>query len=267
MNRYKLIVFDLDDTLLDKQKHIDDSVLESILRMKKNGYIISSISGRNCSMMSLYNKQMQIESFAACNGSLVYINNSIIYSSPISETTVRKLFSLCYRYDMVFCLFGKYDGYYCRNVPCLSNALNYNKLVQNHARAISLKYDNEYVNSNVYKFMVYIDEQKCDIERFTKEVTDIGGLCITIADKYFEITNDDSRKEFALEKISKTTGVNRKEIVYFGDSLSDLGALEYSGYSVCMNSSVKELKAVADDIAKDNKDINRILLNIEKGLV
>lgn len=265
MSKYKLIVFDLDDTLLDKQKRIDLKVLTTIQRMRNKGFLISSISGRNHSMMDLYNKQMHIDSFASCNGSLIYINNNLVFESKISSETINNLYYLCHRYNLYFCLFGIFDGYYCREVPCINNARNYNGLAQSFARQIDIKYDEQYCDSNIYKFMIYIDRRKASIEKMFEEINRIDDLSVSIAGGYIEITNSNANKGNALKRIGKELKVKRNEIVYFGDSLSDYSALEYADYSVCMKSSPDELKGLAKDVAADNKDINRILLNIERG--
>lgn len=74
------------------------------------------------------------------------------------------------------------------------------------------------------------------------------GLC----DKYLlNITQKGVSKGKALEKIAKLHGIEKQEIIAFGDSLNDSSMFEHAGTGVAMGNAMKGLKQMATTVCGD----------------
>ena len=61
-------------------------------------------------------------------------------------------------------------------------------------------------------------------------------------------------KGIALEALLPLLGLQREELMAFGDSFNDIGMLQYAGIGVAMSNAEEEVKAFADHITSSNND-------------
>lgn len=61
-------------------------------------------------------------------------------------------------------------------------------------------------------------------------------------------------KGVALKRLADYYGVNRREVIAFGDGENDITMLEYAGCGVAMGNAMPALKAVADRITASNNE-------------
>ncbi|NCC86862.1 MAG: HAD family phosphatase [Clostridia bacterium] len=77
------------------------------------------------------------------------------------------------------------------------------------------------------------------------------GLC----DKYLlNVTQKGISKGKAIEEIAKLHGIEKQEIIAFGDSLNDSSMFEHAGTGVAMGNAMKGLKQIATTICGDVED-------------
>ena len=67
-------------------------------------------------------------------------------------------------------------------------------------------------------------------------------------EKWIEIINKNSGKGKTLLRLAKKLGIERKDIISFGDAINDLEAIKESGIGVAMKNAIPLLKEQADDI-------------------
>ncbi len=111
---------------------------------------------------------------------------------------------------------------------------------------------------NSYEYIMVIDTEKKDLEEFKREVNEV------IGDGYFMrvwksmvpghdfiavvISPAGTNKSEGLKKVADYYGVPRENVIYFGDNVNDLDALEWAGYSFTPNGSTKEAIEHADEV-------------------
>lgn len=66
---------------------------------------------------------------------------------------------------------------------------------------------------------------------------------------FLEIAHPAICKSVALRHVAERLGIQREEIVAFGDGVNDLDMLEYSGLGVAMGNAPDRVKAIADRVA------------------
>ncbi len=110
---------------------------------------------------------------------------------------------------------------------------------------------------NCYEFIIRWDESKMSksdfIDKAEKALGD--GFIIRVWRLFGEegsysaiISPQKTNKAIALEKVSKYYGIPRENIIYFGDNINDIEALEWAGQSYAVSNARQEAKDVANDV-------------------
>lgn len=104
-----------------------------------------------------------------------------------------------------------------------------------------------------YKYEAYSDDVR--LMDSLRETFRSWGLSVSSAFPYnLEIMSPGGGKARAIEAIGKRLGIDRTEIMAFGDGSNDISMLEYARYGVAMGNAVPALKEAAWNIAPDQKD-------------
>ncbi|MCK5867097.1 MAG: HAD-IIB family hydrolase [Mycoplasmataceae bacterium] len=110
---------------------------------------------------------------------------------------------------------------------------------------------------NCYEFIIRWDETKMSKKEFIEISKEI------FADNYivriWRLFNEQgsysaivspkgTNKAIALEKVSKYYGVPKENVIYFGDNINDIEALEWAGHSYAVANAKEKAKEAADEI-------------------
>lgn len=76
----------------------------------------------------------------------------------------------------------------------------------------------------------------------------------TSAPFYIEVVSNGIDKGKALAGIAERLGIQREEIIAFGDEMNDLTMLQYAGHGVAMGNAVKPIKLIANEITASNDE-------------
>lgn len=93
MKNIKLIVFDVGNTLIETKKGLTISrqVLSDLNELKSRGYLIGLSTLRTKKMILSILEQCQFDFLVLMNGGLVFINDSVVYSQPLSNKLIEKI--------------------------------------------------------------------------------------------------------------------------------------------------------------------------------
>lgn len=241
----KFIFSDLDDTLLDSNKNISKDNLDTIKKANDKGIKFLINTGRLPSTFMSYKDILDLSSYVCGNGSLIQIDNKVIYSKPLNiedrfkiynYANLKNIVSRVYTINELYALDSypedenmKRFPYIKVNNETLTNILRSEdvyKICFYHKDTNLLKEIEEYIAKNCeYTFPTY--SNPCFLETNHIEVS--KGKGIDIVAKLFKLSND--------------------EILVMGDNYNDLGMLDNKFISACPFNSVKEVKEVCDYIS------------------
>lgn len=71
---------------------------------------------------------------------------------------------------------------------------------------------------------------------------------------FLEIVPDGVNKACGLEIVLAHTGLNRKDLIAFGDGYNDVPMLQFAGMGVAMGNAAKEIKDLADTVTLSNDE-------------
>ncbi len=111
---------------------------------------------------------------------------------------------------------------------------------------------------NAYEYIIMVDESKKDVNELIEEITNIIGdgylIRIWAGLESFKgvagvvISPGGTTKSDGLKKVSEYYGVPQENVIYFGDNVNDLDALEWAGHAFVPSNAVPDAKERADEI-------------------
>ncbi len=240
LSAIKMVVTDMDGTLLNSRHVVSQHFFELYEELKKREILFVAASGRQYN--SIAEKLSQIQSeiiIIAENGGLVMHNDQELISTPLDPVSKNVILEVLGQIDGAFpVLCSKHNAYILGNSPKFINTLK--EYYTKYAILDDLqKFDDEIIKIAVYHYggsEKYIYPAVKHLER--KLMVKVSG------ENWVDLSHINAHKGFALKKIQEQHGISPEETLVFGDYNNDLEMLALAKYSFAMaNSHPNVLKA------------------------
>ncbi|WHY31437.1 HAD family hydrolase [Bacillus wiedmannii] len=239
----KIIISDLDGTLLRSDKTISEKSINILRECKNNGDELIFATARPPRAIKQYIPNVLKSEIIICyNGALVLKGNDILYEMKISKNNILETIEIAKKYNLhQICLeiddklYSNFDVTdYFGNVPCEImdvRGLDFEKA----SKAIIC------TKGSINKEFVKELPNECKAV-----ITDDGTLC--------QIMHAEVSKWNSIQYVLQHLNREVSEVIAFGDDYNDMEMIEKCGIGVAMNNAVEELKSVAKFIAKSNDE-------------
>ncbi len=255
--KYKLIVADYDDTILNSSLEYSQYFVDTVARYVEAGGKFHIATGRMTSAIIDDARKMGLK------GDLLTFQGAIVIDVESGEIVDRHGFApedavrIATAIEETGEYYHVYDGdnfitaegnlfskIYARFSKC--GAVELHRPVSGYIREIGL---------TPPKMMVMTDPDKVPelIEKFSAMFSDIA-IVNTSKEWMVEIVPKDIDKGRAVAKLAAKLGISREETICIGDSLNDASMLKWAGLSACVANGSEGAKACADIIAPSNDE-------------
>ncbi len=263
---YKMIVTDLDGTLLNKNKNVSEKSKIYLKELKDKGYIICVDTGRTLGRAKYALGEFDyINYIIGNNGTYIYdvSNDRSLYKSSIKTENIKALFI-------------KYlDEYEVFEINSYENILSYRSRTRNIEPYVE-KIDNEdeffdKINE-VYNVTISLKNKSMVsvfLEDLKNNYKDIGSFIMEDSfsnKKWITLINQNDNKFNGLSILKDKIGINNNDIIAFGDGLNDVVMIENVGFGVAMKNALEEVKNKANDITLDDNN-NDGVVNYLKSIL
>lgn len=277
---YKMVVIDIDGTLLTSQGNITEETRQALCKAQDMGLVIVLASGRIVNSTVTYARNIGLNSYVISgNGSVIteLKTEENIYTNCLGNRATQSIVDICK------------DNTISLNVYTLSEILTekieYNVLfysIQNRQLNDDKKtninvYDDirravkEKANNNVSKITV-CDKDKSifnsiirklrtirgidvlDVSHSSHKVIDIGSEKVNVDYYYTEITKSNVDKWHAIEFLADKLNIDCKDIICIGDNANDIMMVQNCGLGVILDNAAPEYKEKAKYVAPSNND-------------
>lgn len=242
----KLLLFDLDGTLLNSDKKISKANLTALRKCRERGYLIgisTSRSEQNClSFLEELNPDILITS----GGALIKKNNEYIYKALFSEERTNEIIDIVRRICGFDCeiTVDTVDKHYWNYK---SDTLNTNETWGESSWT-------DYSNFKEEALKICVEIFDDNIANKLKEALDDCD-CVRFSDGYwYKFTKKGVTKEDSIRLVCESFYISADEIIAFGDDYSDIGMLKISGIGVAMGNAVDDVKKIADVVIGRNDE-------------
>jgi Cof subfamily protein (haloacid dehalogenase superfamily) len=247
----KMVVTDLDETLLRTKKSISQYTIDVINRVRNQGIKIIFATARGNSAKSLVPYEL-FDGYVFLNGAKAYVNNRLIYD----RTILSDIF-----------------------LPFLQELSNKNLKVAAEIEGV------HYANFNVKEQWSYIDNfvitdyvnVQGSADKLYVIIEDLNQIDMITSllpkELYLNVSRDnlamimhrEATKCNGVLEVAKQFNISKREIVAFGDDINDKEMLLSFGLGVAMGNSIDEIKMIADYIC-DTNDNDGVAKWLEKKM-
>jgi Cof subfamily protein (haloacid dehalogenase superfamily) len=262
LSQIKMVVTDMDGTLLNANHEVSDHFFELFKELKKRNILFVAASGRQYN--SIVDKLSAIQNdiiVIAENGGFVMHREEELLSTPLDRSrrnSVLKTIENLENIHPVLC--GKKNAY------ITGRSDGFIDLLRQYYTAFEIVNDLTQVDSEILKVAVYHSESsEQHIYPIVKHLEDEFKVKVS-GENWVDISSLNAHKGYALQKVQERYGVTSKETLVFGDYNNDLEMLAMADFSFAMeNAHPNVLKAAKYTTASNNNfDVERILEKLIK---
>lgn len=239
--RYKVIVCDLDGTLLDSDHNLQKHTREQISRVTNLGCKVILATGRHYIDVRYIAKELGLDSCViGSNGTNVYSSDGDnLVNHKLDSVAVETVFNFNFPESVHLNI---YQGKEWLVLKENKELLNFHKQSGLKYRVISSIYHLEMQLVN--KFYLYStnkeDLELCEIQ-LKKELGDLADVFFSFH-AVIEVMPKGVSKGLALEELMKKNNISKEEVIAFGDGLNDLEMLKWAGKGLIMSNADENLK-------------------------
>ena len=258
----KLVVCDLDGTLLDDNKMVTDYNREVLRTLRSRGVKICYASGRDEQMMRVYGDCIGgVDFLLSNNGAMLRDDHgTVIHHSFLMPEDVREILQYLDAHDMTYMMYTADTMYHSENSPRMKKKIrDYESLTEKigypvHLDARELKRGSGFSCSDSAKIVAYEDdEEKAGIYRAYLNHLENVHYETTGYGLYGAFCRDVSKKS-ALLHVMEHMGIGPDEVCVFGDYDNDLSMFECASHRIFMANGSDSLKDKASDLAPSNNE-------------
>lgn len=262
--KYKLIVADFDDTIMDESMEISDTLSETVKRYEAAGGHFRIATGRMTSSILSYARKLGFKGeVASYQGSVIsdIETGQTIRRFPMSAEAAAEIAEYLEEKGIYF---HTYEG---DNIV-LEKASVYSKIYQNLCSCGSLelgRHVSDYIREkNLSPVKIILMDDPENIPGYIEDLTKRFGknvLVNTSKEWLVEVIAKGINKGLAVAWLAERLGVKREETISIGDSMNDATMLEWTGLSFCVENGSDAAKKVAKSIcpACDQKGVEWVI--------
>lgn len=265
--KYKLLVLDVDGTLLNDEREISKRTLAALLKVQQMGVRIVLASGRPTYGLMPLAKTLELGNYGgfvlsyngcqiikAQNGEILFERRINPEMLPYLEKKARKNGFAIFTYHDDTLITDSPDNEYIKNEALLNNL----KIIR----------EDEFFTAIDFapcKCMLVSDKEKALIgleQHWEKRLA--GTLDAFRSEPYFlEVVPCGVNKANTLGALLEHLGVTREEVIAVGDGVCDVTMLQLAGMGVAMGHSQDSVKVCADYVTASNEE-DGVALAVEK---
>lgn len=270
MKRYKMLVLDVDGTLLNDNKEISNHTLTTLRKVQQMGVKIMLASGRPTYGLLPIAKKLELGTY---NGFILSYNGGQVINASNGEVLFeRRINPELIPYLEKKALKNNFGILTYNGDTIVTNAPD-NPHIQAEAALNGMKIDYQEnfsiaIDYPPCKCMLVSDDEEAlvGLEEHWKKRLD-GVLDVFRSEPYFlEVVGCRVDKANTLGAVMEMQGINTDEIVVFGDGVADVTMLQLAELGIAMGNAPDSVKRCADYVTLSNND-DGVAVAVEKAFL
>ncbi|MNF37568.1 Sugar phosphatase YidA [compost metagenome] len=264
--KYKMLVLDMDDTLLTDDHKISEENKEMLFKAQELGVYVVLASGRPTPAMTAYAKELKLDDsyMISYNGAVItdLKEDKIIFEQTLSQQQIHELYdySLKSKTHIITYVDGKIvsetDSEYIEVERTITGL--------EHDKVPSFK--NKVKSSAIKCILLEEPSYLKEVEKDLK--TAMPHLSVCMSKPFFlEVAQNGIDKGASIKFLAEKLNILQSEIIAVGNAGNDLTMIEYAGLGVWVDNVTPELRDKGDVIVASNNDhgvaevVRRFILN------
>ncbi|RNF40733.1 Cof-type HAD-IIB family hydrolase [Planococcus salinus] len=235
----KLLLLDIDGTLLNSKKELPASAKDAVQQARQNGHQLAIATGRAPFMIRNLLEELDIDTYITFNGQYIVQRNEAIHKEALDAETLSKIVEYAERRDhpVVF-----------MNDQRMVSTIDYHPDIDESIKSLKFphpkKVENFHLENDIYQALVFCEKE--EEQQYHDAFPSIQFV------RWHRVSCDilpkGRSKSTGIEQLIKKTGHSIEETIAFGDGLNDLQMMETAGFSVAMDNGHPKTKEKASYI-------------------
>lgn len=291
----KVIVTDLDGTLLNDNKEISQENIDALIHAQEQGYKVVIATGRGFTMIQKYAKQIKLDEYGGYvvgfNGQHVYEFESKTFheSHEIEPKLVSKVLKFARKHQLQLVM-EKKDTYYTYTPLSLfpmTIAISYAKLrrkqlkkqnqeyhvftkysVPSQMKMVTIKREHDFYEAMPKMGLSQLPYKLNKKKELILETFDSLLEVSQVAPFWFDLVPLGTNKGEGLQWVSDRLGVSLAQFVAFGDAENDMHMLSRVGVGIAMKNAMPHVQSMVDYVSEysnNESGVGKIVKKIIKG--
>ncbi len=262
----KAILLDIDGTLTNDQKIITPRTRDALLAAQSDGAVLVLASGRPSMGLTGFADVLHMKEhngvFVCFNGakSVNYQTNEVYFQQTLTVEQGKRVlehmhkFNVCPIYDRGAYMYLENAFFTIERYGAPWTIAEY-EAHNNNYLLCEVANNAEFMDWELNKILVAGQPEYLQ-EVWQQMAAPFEGELSSMftAPFYYEFTPLGVDKTRALRETFATLGIDRSEVIAFGDAQNDQSMIEWAGTGVAMGNAVDEVKAVADYVTLSNNE-------------
>lgn len=252
---YKMLVLDLDDTLLREDYSISERNLDALMKAQKRGVKVVLASGRPTEAMYQFSKLLQLDMhdsyLISYNGARITSmkNDEIIFENSLSKEDIHSLYDFSVANKLHIITFSEKGVISETQSKYIDNEIQLTGMP--HRLVPSFK---EEVQFSAVKCILLEDPDYLKVME-AKLKAERPEFSVSISKPfYLEVVPKGIDKAQSIDLLAKKLGISTHEIIAVGNAGNDLTMIQYAGLGVWVDNVPDHLRHHADLIVSSNED-------------
>lgn len=281
MNRVKVIVSDIDGTLLNDDKDLTEVTKDTLIQAQEKGYKLILASGRNVSMVMPLAKELRMDEFKGLiigsNGQqrFDFSDEEFVEEGVLDSNIAKEIFNFAKRNHLQVLV--EHKGGFLIHMPWILLPVKIILLYLKTRHMLKRKETEPYqilsgfmmepsmkVKSLHFAKQLDIEVTKMGISQFKllfnakeKRLKELFGSRVNLSKVtsfWYDVMPSGMNKAVGLEWASKKLDIPLSDFMAFGDAHNDIEMIEAVGLGYAMANAMEEVKQSADYICASNND-------------
>lgn len=238
----KLILFDIDGTLLDHNHQVPSSAKAAVAALQAAGHTVALATGRSPFMLEQLRLELGLSSYVGFNGQYVVHEGEVIYMNPHATELLRELatFAAERNHPLVHLDAERMScsqAYHPYVEQCMSS------LRVEHPACDPLFYEGR----AIYQTMLFCTQEQEEAyrSRFNK-------LHFVRWHSYsMDVLPAEGSKAAGIQRLMARTGFRPEDTIAFGDNYNDMEMFSYVGCGIAMGNAPEPVKSLAAHVTAE----------------
>jgi Cof subfamily protein (haloacid dehalogenase superfamily) len=242
----KLIVIDLDNTLLRNDKSISDFSVAVLEECRSKGKKIAFATARSNQAAERSLGYFMPDVFIGYGGALVQVGDEVIYRCAIPSDDAYSLINDCLNEPRIATVLAINETVAHSNLPDCSSLDEERK----HYRYV----DFTVIDDSINYLKISVVASRPEIVRRIAEKYPNCELVRYTGENLYRFSNINAVKWRAVQEVMSYYDIGQDDVVVFGDDVNDLEMVRECKTSVAVMNAIDDVKAVAKHICESNED-------------
>ena len=256
--KFKLLVLDVDGTLLNNQKEITPRTLSTLLKVQQMGVHIVLASGRPTNGLMPIAQKLELNHYGGYilsynGGQIINVQTGeLLFEKRIDPEWISYFEKKAIRND--FSIFTYHKDHIITNKP--DNSFVIQEANLNGMQIVGVKHFTEAIDFAPCKCVLASDDEEAlvGLENHWKKRLD-GTMEAFRSEPYFlEVAPQFINKGNTLGVLMTMLNVQAEEVMAIGDGVCDVPMLQLAGLSIAMGNAVDSVKACVDKTTLSNEE-------------